>query len=30
MKKEFIKTQMKVKDNLVSVLRVGYVDYLIN
>lgn len=28
MKKELIKTQMKVKDNLVSVLRVGYVDYI--
>lgn len=28
MKKESIKTQMKVKDNLVSVMRVGDVDYI--
>lgn len=28
MKKEFIKTQMKVKDNLVSVIRIGNVDYI--
>lgn len=28
MKKETIKTQMKVKDNLVSVMRVGDVDYI--
>ena len=28
MKKELIKTQMKVKNNLVSVIRVGNVDYI--
>lgn len=28
MKKEMIQTQMKVKDNLVSVMRVGDVDYI--
>lgn len=28
MSKELIKTQMKVKDNLVGVLRVGDVDYI--
>lgn len=28
MKKELIKTQMKVKDNLVSVIRIGNVDYI--
>ena len=28
MKNEIIKTQMKVKDNLVSVMRVGNVDYI--
>lgn len=28
MKKEIIKTQMKVKDNLVGVMRVGDVDYI--
>lgn len=28
MKKEILKTQMKVKDNLVSVMRVGDVDYI--
>ena len=28
MKKEIIKTQMKVKDNLVNVIRVGDVDYI--
>lgn len=28
MKKEFVKTQMKVKDNLVNVVRVGEVDYI--
>ncbi len=28
MNKEIIKTQMKVKDNLVSVMRVGNVDYI--
>lgn len=28
MSKEFITTQMNVKDNLVSVLRVGHVDYI--
>ena len=28
MKKEFIKTQMKVKDNLVNVMRVGEIDYI--
>ena len=28
MKKELIQTQMKVKDNLVGVMRVGDVDYI--
>ena len=28
MKKEIIKTQMKVKDNLVSIMRVGDIDYI--
>ncbi len=28
MKKEIIKTQMKVKENLVSVMRVGVIDYI--
>ena len=28
MKKELIKVQMKVKDNLVSVIRIGNVDYI--
>ena len=28
MSKEFIKTQMKVKDNLVNVMRVGNIDYI--
>ena len=28
MKKELIQTQMKVKDNLVSVMRVGDIDYI--
>ena len=28
MKKEIIKTQMKVKDNLVGVMRVGNIDYI--
>lgn len=28
MRKELIKTQMKVKDNLVSVIRIGNVDYI--
>ena len=28
MKKEFIKAQIKVKDNLVSIMRVGDVDYI--
>jgi len=28
MSKEFIKTQMKVKDNLVNVMRVGEIDYI--
>lgn len=28
MKKEIIKTQMKVKDNLVNVMRVENVDYI--
>ncbi len=28
MKKELIKTQMKVKDNLVSVIRIGNVNYI--
>ena len=28
MKKEIIKTQMKVKENLVSVMRVGGIDYI--
>lgn len=28
MKKELIKTQMKVKDNLVNVIRIGNVDYI--
>lgn len=28
MKKEIIETQMKVKDNLVSVIRVGNIDYI--
>ncbi len=27
MKKEIIKTEMKVKDNLVRVMRVGDIDY---
>ncbi len=28
MKKELVKVQMKVKDNLVNVIRVGNVDYI--
>ena len=28
MKKEIIKTEMKVKDNLVRVMRVGNIDYI--
>lgn len=28
MSKELIKTQMKVKDNIVGVMRVGNVDYI--
>lgn len=28
MKKEIIKTEMKVKDNLVRVMRVGDIDYI--
>lgn len=28
MKKEVIKTELKVKDNLVGVMRVGDVDYI--
>ena len=28
MKKEMIKTEMKVKDNLVRVMRVGDIDYI--
>lgn len=28
MKKEVIKTQLKVRDNLISVMRVGDVDYI--
>ena len=28
MKKELIKTQMKVKENLVNVMKVGEVDYI--
>ena len=30
MSKELIKTQIKVKDNLVNVMRVGDVDYILN
>ena len=28
MKKEFIKTEINVKDNMVGVMRVGEVDYI--
>ncbi len=28
MKKDIIKTEMKVKDNIVGVMRVGNVDYI--
>lgn len=28
MKKQFIKTEMKVKDNLIGIMRVGDVDYI--
>ena len=28
MKKELIKTQMNIKDNLVNVMRVGAIDYI--
>lgn len=28
MKKEVIKTELKVKDNLVGIMRVGDVDYI--
>ena len=28
MKKEIIKTEIKVKDNLVRVMRVGNIDYI--
>ena len=28
MKKEIIKTEIKVKDNLIGIMRVGNVDYI--